>query len=292
MKKILVTGSTGFIGQHLIPKLVEKGHVIVCADRTSGTDLTKKEIVDNLPDVDIVIHLAAYNGTKNFYKNPLDVIRDNVLPTQYLIDRYAGKIEKFVFTGTCESYAGAIDLFDWPVPTDETVPLVVSDVTNPRWSYGGSKIVNELQILAAKNQLNQDYAIIRYHNIYGPGQKDHFIPEFYQRAKLGDITLKGWDNTRSFMYVSDAIDATLHIVFDKSCANQIINIGVNDEKSIKEVAEIILKTANIKGVIKLEAAPLGSVKRRNADVSKLTKLTGFEPKINLKEGIKKTLASL
>ena len=124
MKKILVTGSTGFIGQHLIPKLVEKGHVIVCADRTSGTDLTKKEIVDNLPDVDIVIHLAAYNGTKNFYKNPLDVIRDNVLPTQYLIDRYAGKIEKFVFTGTCESYAGAIDLFDWPVPTDETVPLV------------------------------------------------------------------------------------------------------------------------------------------------------------------------
>jgi nucleoside-diphosphate-sugar epimerase len=172
------------------------------------------------------------------------------------------------------------------------VPLVVTDVTNPRWSYGGSKIVNELQILAAKNQLNQEYTIIRYHNIYGPGQRDHFIQEFYQRAKLGDISLKGWENTRSFMYISDAIDATLHVIFEKSCINQIINIGVNDEKTIKEVAEIILKTANIVGAIKLEAAPLGSVKRRNADVSKLKKLTGFEPKINLKEGIKKTLASL
>ena len=292
MKKILVTGSKGFIGEHLVAALEKQGHSIVRVDRTDGMDLTKKEIVDNLPDVNIVIHLAAHNGTKNFYKKPLDVIRDSVLPTQYLIDRYAGKIERFIFTGTCESYAGAIDLFNWPVPTDETVPLVVTDVTNPRWSYGGSKIVNELQILAAKNQLNQEYTIIRYHNIYGPGQRDHFIQEFYQRAKLGDISLKGWENTRSFMYISDAIDATLHVIFEKSCTNQIINIGVNDEKTIKEVAEVILKTANIVGAIKLEVAPLGSVKRRNADVSKLKKLTGFEPKINLKEGIKKTLASL
>lgn len=292
MKKILVTGSNGFIGQHLVIALEKQGHNIVRADKTDGLDLTKRKIVENLPDVNIVIHLAAYNGTKNFYKKPLDVIRHSVLPTQYLIDRYAGKVERFIFSGTCESYAGAIDLFDWPLPTDETVPLVVSDVTNPRWSYGGSKIVNELQILAAKNQLNQEYTIIRYHNIYGPGQKDHFIQEFYQRAKRGDISLKGWKNTRSFMYISDAIDATLLVIFKKSCTNQIINIGVSNEKSIKEVAEIILKTANIVGNIKLDLAPLGSVNRRNPDISKLKKLTGFKPKINLKEGIKKTLSNL
>ena len=98
MKKILVTGSSGFIGQHLVPALEQLGHDIIRADRTHGIDLTKKEIVDDLPDVDIVVHLAAHNGTKHFYERPLDVIRDGILPTQYLIDRYAGKVERFVFT--------------------------------------------------------------------------------------------------------------------------------------------------------------------------------------------------
>lgn len=292
MKKILITGSSGFIGQHLVPFLEQQGHIIVKADRTNGIDLTKKELVDNLPDVDIVVHLAAHNGTKHFYNRPLDVIRDSVLPTQYLIDKYAGKVERFVFTGTCESYAGAVDLFDWPVPTDETVPLVVGDVTNPRWSYGGSKIVNELQITAAYSQLGQEYSIIRYHNIYGPGQIDHFIPEFYERAKAGDLTLKGWENTRSFMYISDAIKATAQVIFDSLCANQIINIGVNDEKSIKELATIILEQANISGELILEDAPIGSVKRRCGDLTKMNKLLNFVPEVSLEEGIKKTLESL
>jgi nucleoside-diphosphate-sugar epimerase len=290
--KILVTGSSGFIGQHLVPALESQGHNIVRADRTHGCDLTIKENVDNLPDVDIVVHLAAHNGTKHFYERPLDVIRDSVLPTQYLVDRYAGKIKRFVFTGTCESYAGAVDLFDWPVPTDETVPLVVSDVTNPRWSYGGSKIINELQITAAHSQLKQEYAIIRYHNVYGPGQVDHFIPEFYKRAKTGDLSLKGWENTRSFMYISDAIEATSQVIFESQCANQIVNIGVDDEKSIKDLATIILCEAGIVGELTLEPAPLGSVKRRCGDITKMTKLLNFVPKVSLTEGIRKTLESL
>jgi nucleoside-diphosphate-sugar epimerase len=128
MSKILVTGSSGFIGQHLVPLLVSMGHNIIKADRTTGIDLTIKEEVDKLPDVDYVVHLAAHNGTKHFYNRPLDVIRDNILPTQYLIDRYAGKVKRFIFTGTCESYAGAVDKFGWDVPTAEDVPLVVTDV--------------------------------------------------------------------------------------------------------------------------------------------------------------------
>ena len=292
MKRILITGSSGFIGQHLVPALEQLGHTIIRADRTHGVDLTKKDLVDNLPDVDIVVHLAAHNGTKHFYEKPLDVIRDGVLPTQYLIDRYAGKVERFVFTGTCESYAGAVDLFDWPVPTAENVPLVVGDVTNPRWSYGGSKIVNELQVTAAHSQLGQEYAIIRYHNVYGPGQVDHFIPEFFARAKTGDLSLKGWENTRSFMYISDAIKATTQVIFDSVCANQIVNIGVDDEKSIKELAEIILNEAGIVGELILEPAPLGSVKRRCGDVTKMTELLNFVPEVSLSAGIRKTLESL
>lgn len=292
MKKILVTGSSGFIGQHLVPHLERNGHTVVQADRRIGIDLNDKDTVDNLPDVDIVVHLAAHNGTKHFYERPLDVIRDSILPTQYLLDRYAGKVERFVFTGTCESYAGAVDLFDWPVPTDETVPLVVGDVTNPRWSYGGSKIVNELQVIAAYNQLRQEYAIIRYHNVYGPGQVDHFIPEFVERAKKGDLTLKGSENTRSFMYIDDAIRATEQIILESQCANQIINVGINSEVQIKEMASIILCELGIQGDLILETAPEGSVKRRCGDVSKMTKLLNFKPEVSLTDGIQKTLESL
>lgn len=290
--KILVTGSSGFIGQHLVPVLESQGHTVIRADRTHGCDLTQKQNVDALPDVDIVVHLAAHNGTKHFYNRPFDVVRDGVLPTQYLLDRYAGHVSRFVFTSTCESYAGAVDLFDYPVPTDEKAPLVVSDVTNPRWSYGGSKILNEIQCVAAHAQLGQEYSIIRYHNVYGPGQVDHFIPEFYQRATAGDLTLYGWENTRSFMYITDAIEATCRVIFEKNFANQIVNIGVDDEISIKQLAQEILCEAGIAGELVCMPAPEGSVKRRCGDVSKLHSLTDFEPKVNRLQGIRLTLESL
>lgn len=289
--KILITGSSGFIGQHLSQALKSQGHIITEADRTHGVDLTDKTQVDSLPDVDMVVHLAAHNGTRHFYQRPLDVIRDAILPTQYLIDRYLGRVQRFVFTGTCESYAGAVDLFDWPLPTNETVPLVVADVTNPRWSYGGSKIVNELQVAAAQSQHGMPYTIIRYHNVYGPGQRDHFIPEFWDRAKTGDLSLRGWENTRSFMYVSDAIDATIGVMFSAACENEIVNVGVDDEISIRDLAQIIMEEAGITGDLVLEPAPEGSVKRRCGDVRKLHRLLDFQAKVDIRSGIRNTLAS-
>ena len=285
--RILLTGSNGFIGQHLSIALSD--HDLILADKSLGIDLTDKHVVDSLPDVDMVIHMAAQNGTDYFYSEPLNVIRNSVLPTQYLIDRYAGQVHRFVFAGSCESYAGAVELFDWAVPTDETVPLVIPDVTNPRWSYGGSKIVNELQVLAAFHQLGQEYTIIRYHNIYGPNQTRHVIPEFVERAKSGNYTLNGWANTRSFMYISDAVDATVNVIFNKNCANQILHVGINDEITIKQLAEIILDEMGVHSDVKLNPAPHGSVMRRCANIDKLTALTGFIPKVTLREGIREIL---
>lgn len=285
----MLTGSSGFIGTHLKISLEKQGYQIISADRRSGTDLTNKLIVDFLPDVDIVLHFAAFNGTKHFYNRPMDVIRDSVLSTQYLLDRYAGKVERFVFTGTCESYAGAVDQFDWKVPTDETVPLVVSDVTNPRWSYGGSKLLNELQVFAAFHQFNQEFTIIRYHNVYGPGQVDHIIPDFIERARKNDLVLYGWKNTRSFMYIDDAVDVTTNIIFNSNCANEILNVGNDDEISIKDLALIILDEMKISGKLILKEAPKGSITRRCPDLFKLKKLTGFVSKTSLRDGIRKIL---
>ena len=285
--KILITGASGFIGQHLVHSLSD--HKLVLIDKSSGVDLTNKTVVDQLPDVDIVIHLAAQNGTDFFYSEPLNVIRNSVLPTQYLIDRYAGFVDRFIFAGSCESYAGAIDLFDWSVPTDETVPLIVPDVTNPRWSYGGSKIINELQVLAAYHQLDQEYTIVRYHNVYGPNQTHHVIPDLIKKFTNSDYSVNGWANTRSFMYVSDAVQATKNIIFNRSCANQILHVGVDEEVTIKQLAETILEELDITADLILNPAPIGSVARRCADISKLVALTDFTPRVNLRQGIREIL---
>jgi nucleoside-diphosphate-sugar epimerase len=289
-KKILVTGSDGFIGQHLVTALVELGYQVVTADKKSKTDLCDWPTVKSLPDVDIVFHAAAFNGTRFFYQNPYSVIRNNTLPTQYLLDRYAGNCEHFIFTGTCESYAGAVDRFDWPVPTDESVPVVIDDVLNPRWSYGGSKALGELMCVGAHVELEQPYTILRYHNIYGPGQVDHFIPEFAQRADLGNTELYGYSNTRSFMYVSDAVDITLQLI--NTPLNQIVNIGSDYEITIKDLATMILQLKNISTPLVCKPAPTGSVSRRCPDLSRLKSLIKYNPLVDLHQGVKLTLESL
>lgn len=292
MQRILVTGSSGFIGRHLVSALRSQRYEVIEADRAKGVDLTDPVTVRNLPDVDTVVHLAAFNGTRHFYQRPLDVIRDNVLPTQYLLDRYAGCVDLFVFTGTCESYAGMTDHYGWPIPTPESVPLVVTDVKNPRWSYGGSKILNELQCVAAHSQLGQDYVILRYHNVYGPGQQDHFIQEFWQRLSQGELSLYGWDNTRSWMYITDATDATIRVMTTSACRNDIINIGTDQEYTIQDMAQMIMDAAGVHGELILHAAPPGSVRRRSGDTSRLRELTGFEPQVSIRQGVALTVASL
>jgi nucleoside-diphosphate-sugar epimerase len=284
---VLLTGSTGFIGSELAAALTDQGYVLVHADRTHGIDLTDPICVNNLPDVNIVVHLAAL--TTQSYDQPADVLRTNLLSTQYLIDRYAGKIQRFVLASTSETYASTVALFDWPVPTDEKVPLSIEDVTNPRWSYGASKIANELQVTAAHKQLGMDYTIIRYHNTYGPGQQNQFIPDFVQRAKAGNLLLKGWDSTRSFMYIDDVVAATVKIIQEPKCVNEIINVGSEDERNIKQVAELILDKMGITGELTLVGSPPGSVLRRCADLSKMKLLIDFVPRVSLEQGIAKIL---
>lgn len=291
MKKILLTGSSGFLGSHY-KKFLELHHTVICADRSSGIDLTDKTKVDQLPDVDIVIHFAAFNGTKKFYTQPYDVVRDNLLPTQYLLDRYSGKVEMFVHAGTCESYAGGLSLGLIEIPTPEDIPLIVDDVMNPRWSYGGSKIANELQVIAAHHQHNQNFQIIRFHNIYGPGQVDHFIPEFVSRLHNGDATVFGANETRSFCYVSDALDACYLLMNTPAAHNKVINVGTGKESTILEIAEIISKELKTNLPLIPVEGKKGSVARRCPDISLLKSLIDWEPKIDLVQGLKLTLENI
>lgn len=285
MKKILLTGHKGFIGSHYYSKIKNNFETLV-ADKQDGTDLCIPEIVNAIPDCDIVVHMAATNGTKLFYEIPTEVAFNNTLPTFNLIKRYKDTNTKFVFTSTCEIFNGAIDAGLYPVPTDEGVPVMFEDITNPRWSYSIPKALGEN--LVANSGL--DWLVIRYFNIYGPGQIDHFISEFVERVSKGEYYIKGND-TRSFCFIDDAIEITHRLVMNNK--NTIVNVGRQEEHAIADVARIIM---SIMGVDpnKLEILPgaKGSAKRRCPDTTLMQNLTKFNQYTSLEDGLRKTVESL
>lgn len=285
MTKILLTGHKGFIGSHYYDK-IKNDYEVDTFDKKLGQDLCLTETTKNAPDCDIVVHMAATNGTKLFYEQPTVVAFNNTLPTFNLIDRYKNTNTKFVFTSTCEIFNSAVDRGLYPVPTDESVPVMFEDIINPRWSYSIPKALGEN--LVANSGL--EWLIIRYFNIYGPKQVDHFISEFVERVAAGEYYIKGND-TRSFCYIDDAIEITHRLVMNSK--NAIVNVGRQEESEIAEVAKIILDIMGVNPA-KLEILPgaKGSAKRRCPDTTRMKELTGFTEYTSLRDGLKKTVESL
>ena len=314
MKNVLVTGAAGFIGFAIARALAEQPdtHVFVVDNYVRGEndakyqalcslpsvtsfdiDLTDVAAVASLPDgCDTIFHMAALNGTQNFYERPYDVLRCSTLPTFHLLDRYGptGALKRFIYAGSSEAYAGTVQKFDWPVPTAEDVPLCITDPTNPRWSYGTSKLHGEVLVINACRQFSTNYTVVRYHNVYGPRMGDnHVIPDFLLRMRDGVYSLYGHDDTRSFIYVDDAVQATLLLARTGDAANQIVNVGSELEIRIIDMGRKILEIAGIDADIELFDSPKGSVARRAPDTGKLQNLTGFTEKWSLAEGLRETM---
>ena len=283
--RIVLTGHKGFIGQHYLDHIKDSNEVFTY-DIADGQDLKDRSIVDHMPDCDVVVHMAATNGTRLFYETPTEVTMNNTLPTMYIVDRYKDTPTKIVFTSTCEIFNGAIDKGLYPVPTDEQVPVMFDDITNPRWSYSIPKALGENLIA----NLSTHWLILRYFNIYGPGQKDHFISEFVDRAKQGEYYIKGND-TRSFCYVDDAVTITHKLVTDVN--DRIVNVGKQEESSIEDVAKCIMDVMGVDPtLLQIHDGPVGSAKRRCPDTKQLWKLTSFADYTSLRDGIRKTVESL
>ncbi len=283
--KIVLTGHKGFIGQHYLEYIKDR-HDVTTYDLLDGQDLKVKSVVDAMPDCDVVVHMAATNGTRLFYETPTEVTMNNTLPTMHIVDRYKDTPTKIVFTSTCEIFNGAIDKGLYSVPTDEQVPVMFDDITNARWSYSIPKALGENLI----SNLSTHWLILRYFNIYGPAQKDHFISEFVERVKNGEYYIKGND-TRSFCYVDDAVSMTDELVMNVN--DRIVNVGKQEESSIEDVAKCILDVMGVDPtLLRIEEGPIGSAKRRCPDTKQLKSLTKFEKYTTLQDGIRKTVESL
>ena len=286
--KITITGHKGFIGSHYYKYLNTTGDYLIPVDKKLGTamDLCNPRNAYELPDCDVVVHLAATNGTRLFYEHPTDVCINNTLPTINLIERYRNSNTKFVFASTCEIFNSTIDNNYYTVPTDEAVPVMYNDITNPRWSYSIPKALGEN--LVANSGL--DYLIIRYFNVYRPGQIDHFVNEFVERCKEGNYYIKG-DDTRSFCYVDDAVAMTDNLV--RNHKNLTVNVGQQHEVRISTVAKMIMGIMGINpDKLQITSGLKGSATRRCPDTTRVQELTGFNKYTPLNIGLKKTVESL
>lgn len=280
---ILITGANGFIGKRLRDYID-----CITVDYNNcdyNGDLADVNFVNSLPDVDTVIHLAAFNSTKNFYSTPFSVIDSIVTPTMNLLKRYPKA--HFVYASSSEGYASTVNQGWAPVPTPEDVALTIEDITNPRWCYASGKIAMESAVISNSIEQNSTYTIIRFHNVYGPGQLNHFIPEFIDRLKQGDSVLYGHTDTRSFCYIDDACDLIKNVYKTK---NEIINIGSNVETTILDVAHQIMELMNINtNTLRLEDGQVGSTPRRSPDLTKLHALVPDFKYTSLQTGLTKCL---
>lgn len=314
MSKVLVTGGCGDVGYYLAQRELDLNNEVVIVDNFSRGkrdpsitallrnpkieliegDLRDQEFVASLPlDVEYVFHLAAMNGTQNFYERPFTVLENCTLPTIFLLNHYKNStlLKRFLFASSSEVYASTVKLFDWPVPTDETAPLCIDDPTNLRWSYGASKLHGEVACFAAAEQYNIPISIIRFHNVYGPRMGDkHVIPDFIERAEKGIYELNGFEDIRAFIFVEDAVEACRLVAESPHTVNEILHIGNGFGITMLELGKLILRLMGKPDVeIICRPAPKGSVPRRTPDIHKLQAKTGFIPKVDLAAGLKRVL---
>ena len=311
MSSYLVTGAAGFLGAHLTRLLSSRGDQVLAVDNglhanareqftrlesldgveVLHADLTDSEAVRSLPEVTGVYHLAALNGTQNFYSQPWATLRHSTIPTLALLDHYSRRSPDFFFyAGSSEAYASTVTRFDWPVPTDEHVPLSIDDPQQIRWSYGASKLHGEVACFAAQAESGLPVVVGRFHNAYGPHMGvHHVIPDFIGRGQRGIFELHGSTQTRSFIYVDDAVAAVT--VVAREARGSVVNIGSPDEVTILELARVIMEEAGWSGEIAEHPAPAGSVERRAPDVSRLAQYVNIADFVPLREGIRRTLPS-
>ena len=294
--KILVTGGSGFIASHLVNHLLDSGHKIKILDlkephiKHKNLEFVKKSILDNIiQDIngcDAVFHFAALLGVDNSDRRPLDTMKVNLEGSVNVFkSALEADVKRLVFSSSSEVYGEPREL-----------PIKEDSVKGPVSTYGVSKLASEIYAKAFNQELWADIKIVRFFNVYGPGQESNWVvPIFINKALRNEpITVFGNGNqTRCFTYVEDIADGVLK-VFEKGKTGEAYNIGNNQPTTIFELAQIVKEITKSKSeIIKLGFGRETRLKEREIeyripDISKM-KALGWEPKTTIKDGVTKIL---
>ena len=307
-KSYLVTGGTGFIGSALVKRMLDVGHTIRILDNNSRgvaarlADVNEdiEIIVADIRDaksvnsaahgMDGIIHLAYINGTEFFYSKPELVLDIALRGMLNIIDASrSNDIGDLVLASSSEVYQTPSI-----IPTPEDVQLIVPDILNPRFSYGGGKIACELMAINYGRSNFDRVTIFRPHNVYGPDMGwEHVLPQFVVRA-LQAIDLKPFgvidfpiqvngQQTRAFVHIDDFTSGVMQII-EYGGHLEIYHVGNPEEITVKKIAEQVFKVLGRESNIIQGPLTLGSTFRRCPDIAKLKEL-GYSPKISFEEGL-------
>ena len=313
MKKIIVTGGAGFIGSHLVKKLIDNGaeKILVIDDLSTGkaeninefkeVDFQNKKIeeIDNLSelfnDYEFCYHLAAGVGVQYIMDNLSKSLLTNIEGTHKVFEACKKNNIPVLITSTSEIY-GTSEEKEW----FEDTKSLIGPTTKLRWSYAASKMIDEFLALSEFEEGSLNPIVVRLFNIIGANQLPDFgmvVPKFIEAALQDEpITVHGdGSQSRSFTWVEDVVEYFIKLAEMKPYG-EIFNIGQTEEITIKDLAELIIRITNSNSEIiqKTHEEIFGSkfedTMRRTPNIDKIVKLTGIKPSMGIEDMIKEIVA--
>ena len=300
---VLVTGGAGFIGSHLVERLLRDGHTVTIIDDCSTGSLQNLAAVRRHPDLTIIqssvsdcadlpvlcaqasfiIHLAAAVGVELVVQSPVRTIETNLQETEVLLLSASTSSTPVLLASTSEVYGKSSK----PSFTEDD-DLLIGPPTLGRWSYACSKLMDEFLAMAYHHERKLPIIIARLFNTVGPRQTGRYgmvLPRFVEAALRNEplIVFGNGDQTRCFCHVNDTVEAITRLQLTPTAIGEVINIGSTEEISIADLAQRVITLLNSKSEIRIvpysDAYPPGfeDMPRRKPSIEKLRRLTGFAP---------------
>ena len=308
--KYLVTGGAGFIGSHLVEKLISRGDQVVVFDNLStgsasnlaGTkgkikfeqgNILDRAVIDKLvSESDFVVHLAAALGVFNIVNKPLESLKTNLQGSEVVLEA-CDKYRKPVLIASTSEIYGKND----KVPLNEEDDRIIGHPLKSRWSYSEAKAVDESLAYFYYLENKLPIRIVRFFNTVGPRQVGHYgmvVPRFVSAAlKNEPLSVYGsGDQIRCFCHVDDAVRALLLVMDSDKAVGEVFNVGNNQQITIMELAKKVIEltgsSSSIEKIAYEKAYPEGfeDMQRRVPDISKIKQVLGWTPEINLDQIIK------
>ena len=303
--KIAVTGGAGFIGSHLADELIRKNHEVLAIDSlVSGSeknvnpkakfikkDIVSDDLAEDLKGIEAVFHFAADPDVRSSAEDPSKSFTQNVVGTFNVLEACrAMKVKRFVFASTSTVYGEA-----------EVIPTPETQNTKPISNYGASKLACESYISAYAYSYGLQSTVLRFANIFGPRSSHGVMFDFFHKLKKDSTKLEilgDGKQEKSYLYISDTIDAIL-IAFEKQeLLFDVFNVGSREKHTVDDIADLVARAMGPKqetGNRKLETAYtgtprgwIGDVRLMLLDVAKLEK-SGWSAKVPFEEGAKRYL---
>jgi UDP-glucose 4-epimerase len=318
MHHVLVTGGAGFIGSHLVERLLADGKSVVVVDDLSTGRLENLRAVQAHPKLRVIesrvsscrelgqlvaqaesiYHLAAAVGVELVVRSPIHVLETNLHETEVLLEAAAKQGAPVLVASTSEVYGKC-----QKEAFGEEDDLLIGPPHQSRWSYACSKLMDEFLALAYAKERSLPVIITRLFNTVGPrqtGQYGMVLPRFIAAARSGQPLRVYGDGqqTRCFCYVSDTVEALVRLQGCAAARGQVFNVGSTEEISMRDLADKVIETLESKSAVEFvpysEAYAPGfdDMRRRKPVVNKLAATVGFRPRTGLQAIIELTAAAM